>query len=93
MLSRVIHQVLSFTKLGEFLNSRKTIIGAVLTVAAGLLRILEQIVPMFPDTQYLVDAQVNLSAALDTVISTLESLGFGFLTVGLVHKQAKKKLD
>lgn len=92
MLARIINSVLSYTKLGEFLNERKTLIGAVLTVAAGILDILEKIAPLSPDAAYLTDAQVNLKAALDAVISTLQSIGFGFLAVGVTHKAAKAKL-
>lgn len=92
MLARLLNSILSYTKLGEFLNDRKVLIGAVLTVAAGVLELLEKIAPLFPDAAYLVDAQSNLRAALDAVSSTLETLGFGFLAVGLTHKAAKAKI-
>lgn len=92
MIARAINFILKQTKLGSFLNERKTLIGAVLTVLAGVLGVLEKLVPMFPDVAYLVDAQSNLKAALDVVIPTLNDVGFGFLTVGLVHKGIKAKL-
>lgn len=92
-MSKILHYILSYSRLGEFLNERKTVIGAALMVLSGALGLLDQLIPLFPDAAYLADARGFLKQALDASTSTLEALGYGFLTVGLVHKAAKKQLE
>jgi hypothetical protein len=88
-MARLINLILSYTKLGQFLDGKKTWIGALLLAISCLIEFVEKVAPMFPETQFLVVSSVGLKELLAAVVSTLDTLGYGALTVGLVHKAAK----
>lgn len=92
-MAKIINYLLSYTKLGQLLNGKKTIIGAALIVLVGLIELIEKIAPMFPEASYLPAAVVSLKELLDQLQTVLGYVGLGSLGVGVTHKIAKSKLD
>lgn len=92
MTARLLNLILSYTKLGAFLDDHKTVIGAALLVLAKLLEALQAVAPMFPEALYLVTAEDGLRDALNVAISTLESVGYPLTGIGLARKYVKAKL-
>ena len=92
MTARLLNFILSYTKLGAFLDGHKTVVGGVLLLAAKLLEGLQVVAPMFPNAPYLGQAEDGLREALNVVISTLDTLGYSFLSIGIARKYVKAKL-
>jgi len=81
------------TRLGAFLDGYKSLIGGVLLAIAYFADFLNLIAPLFPEYQVtIIAARDAISQGLDSVKGALESLGYGFLTVGLARKYVKAKL-
>jgi hypothetical protein len=73
------------------LDGKKTIIGAILVIAVSALHTLEQLAPMFPNAPWIGIASKAILDGLKAVEPILETLGMSFLTVGVLHKNAKAK--
>ena len=91
-MNRILVYLFSQTSFGRFVDGKKTVIGALLIIVAAGLQALEQIAPMFPQYPWLADASKGLKDAIKAAEPILETLGLGFLTVGVLHKGAKAKL-
>lgn len=91
-MNRILVYLFSKTSFGKFIDGKKTVIGALLIIVAAGLQALEQIAPMFPQYPWLADASRGLREAIKAAEPILETLGLGFLTVGVLHKGAKAKL-
>jgi hypothetical protein len=91
-MNRILVYIFSKTSFGKFIDGKKTVIGAVLVIVAAALQALEQIAPMFPQYPWIADATKGLREAVKASEPILETLGLGFLTVGVLHKGAKAKL-
>jgi len=91
-MNRILVYLFSKTSFGKFVDGKKTVIGALLIIVAAALQALEQIAPMFPQYPWLADASRGLRDAIKAAEPILETLGLGFLTVGVLHKGAKAKL-
>jgi len=91
-MNRILIYLFSKTSFGKFVDGKKTVIGALLIIVAAGLQALEQIAPMFPQYSWIADASKALREAIKTAEPVLETLGLGFLTVGVLHKGAKVKL-
>ena len=91
-MNRILVYLFSQTSFGRFVDGKKTVIGALLIIVAAGLQALEQIAPMFPQYTWIADASRGLREAIKAAEPILETLGLGFLTVGVLHKGAKAKL-
>lgn len=91
-MNRILVYIFSKTSFGKFIDGKKTVIGALLVIVAAALQALEQIAPMFPQYPWIKDASKALSEAVKASEPVLETLGLGFLTIGVLHKGAKAKL-
>lgn len=91
-MNRILVYIFSKTSFGKFLDGKKTVIGALLIIVAAALQALEQIAPMFPQYPWIKDATAGLRQAVSAAEPVLETLGLGFLTIGVLHKGAKAKL-
>jgi hypothetical protein len=91
-MNRILMYLFSKTSFGKVIDGKKTVIGAVLVIVVAALEALEKLAPMFPQYPVLKDAAEGISGSLKGVQPILESLGVGFLTVGVVHKGVKAKL-
>jgi hypothetical protein len=90
-MNRVIRWIFSQTKLGQFLNGKKTIIGAVLVFTSAVLEALLTIAPMFPEQPWLATTAAELQNVLKQVQPYLNDLGISLIGVGLMHKAAKNQ--
>jgi hypothetical protein len=90
-MSRLIKWIFSQTKIGQYLDGKKTIIGATLVFASAILQALLTIAPMFPDQHWIGSFAVELEKALAQVQPFLNDLGIGLIGVGLAHKAAKNQ--
>lgn len=90
-MNRIIMYIFSKTSFGKFLDGKKTVIGAVLIILSQALQALEQIAPLFPEAVWLKDTAAGLSEGLKALEKALETVGIGFLTFGVMHKNAKGK--
>ena len=91
-MNRILVYLFSKTSFGRFVDGKKTVIGALLIIVAAALQALEQIAPIFPQYPWPADASRGLRDAIKAAEPILETLGLGFLTVGVLHKGAKAKL-
>lgn len=91
-MNKLILFIFSKTSLGKLIDGKKTVIGALFIIVAAALQALEQISPLFPQYAWLKDASEALAHAIRTAEPALEALGLGFLTAGVIHKNAKAKL-
>jgi hypothetical protein len=91
-MNRILVYIFSKTSIGRFVDGKKTVIGALLIIVAAGLQALEQIAPMFPQYTWIADASKGLREAIKAAEPILETLGLGFLTIGVLHKGAKAKL-
>jgi hypothetical protein len=92
MTAKILNFILSYSKLGKFLDGHKTIIGASLLLVVKVLEGLQAISPLFPTATYLGQAEDSVRDALNVTISTLEALGYSFASIGLARKYVKAKL-
>lgn len=90
-MNSILMFLFSKTRLGKLIDGKKTIIGAVLVIAVAALHALEQLAPMFPNAPWIGQASRAILEALKAVEPALETLGLSFLTVGVLHKNAKAK--
>lgn len=88
-MNKLILWVFSKTKIGQLLDGKKTIIGAVFVILASLLDGLTAVAPMFPQYPWLGDFVMQFGSAMKTTEKLLNDLGLGFLSVGILHKSAK----
>jgi uncharacterized membrane protein len=91
-MNRILVYLFSQTSFGRFVDGKKTVIGALLIIVAAGLQALEQIAPMFPQYPWIADTSRSLREAIKSSEPILETLGLGFLTIGVLHKGAKAKL-
>lgn len=91
-MNRILIYIFSKTSFGKFVDGKKTVIGALLIIVAAGLQALEQIAPMFPQYPWIAEVSKATREAIKTAEPILETLGLGFLTVGVLHKGAKAKL-
>jgi hypothetical protein len=93
MTAKILNFVLGYTKLGQFLDGYKSLIGSVLLAVVYFNDFLALVAPLFPKYELQISAaQAAIAQGLDGVKGALESLGYGFLTVGLARKYVKAKL-
>ena len=90
-MSRLVRWVFSQTKIGKFLDGKKTIIGAVLIFVSAILEALLVVAPMFPEYPWLATLATQLEEAIRVTRPYLEDLGITFIGVGLAHKAAKRQ--
>lgn len=90
-MSKIILWIFSHTKAGQYLDGKKTIIGAGLILASALLQALLVIAPMFPEQPWLGQVTDHLGSALRQVQPILEDLGIAAIGVGLAHKAVKNR--
>lgn len=90
-MNSILMYLFSKTRIGKLVDGKKTIIGAVLVIAVAALHALEQLAPMFPQALWIGEASRGILNALKAVEPALETLGLSFLTVGVLHKNAKAK--
>ena len=88
-MSRIVRWIFSQTKIGQFLDGKKTIIGAVLIFASAILQALLAVAPLFPDQPWIAVTAAQLSEGIRTVQPYLEDAGITLIGVGLAHKAAK----
>ena len=88
-MSRRVRWIFSQTKIGQFLDGKKTIIGAVLIFASAILQALLAVAPLFPDQPWIAVTAAQLSEGIRTVQPYLEDAGITLIGVGLAHKAAK----
>ena len=91
-MNSILMYLFSKTKIGQILDGKKTVIGALLVIVVSALHALEQLAPMFPNQPWFKDAIAAILNGLKVAEPFLETLGLGFLTVGVLHKGAKAKL-
>lgn len=91
-MNSILMYLFSKTKIGQILDGKKTVIGALLVIVVSALHALEQLAPMFPNQPWLKDAVASILSGLKVAEPLLETLGLSFLTVGVLHKGAKAKL-
>jgi hypothetical protein len=90
-MNSILMYLFSKTRIGKVVDGKKTIIGAVLVIAVAALHALEQLAPMFPQVLWIGSASRAILEALRSIEPLLETLGLSFLTVGVLHKNAKAK--
>lgn len=90
-MKAIIRWIFSQTKLGQFLDGKKTIIGAALVFASAILQALFTIAPMLPEYPWIATFAVSLEQALKQIQPFLEDVGIGLIGVGLAHKAAKNQ--
>jgi hypothetical protein len=90
-MSRLIRWIFSQTKIGQYLDGKKTIIGAALVLASAILQALLAIAPMFPEQPWIATFAVELEKVLAQVQPFISDLGIGLIGVGLAHKAAKNQ--
>lgn len=90
-MSRLIRWIFSQTKIGQYLDGKKTIIGAVLVLASAILQALLTIAPMFPEQPWIAVFATELEKVLVQVQPLLSDLGIGLIGVGLAHKAVKNQ--
>lgn len=90
-MNSILMYLFSKTKIGQLLDGKKTIIGALLVIVVSALHALEQLAPMFPNQPWLKSAIEGILGGLKVAEPLLETLGLSFLTVGVLHKGAKAK--
>ena len=88
-MSRIVRWIFSQTKIGQFLDGKKTIIGAVLIFASAILQALLAVAPLFPEQPWIAVTAAQLSEGIRTVQPYLEDAGITLIGVGLAHKAAK----
>lgn len=91
-MTKIINFIFSKTPIFKVLDGKKTIIGAVFVIASAALQALESLATLFPQHAWLGEAAKATKDALEGIASALESVGLGFLAVGVVHKGVKAKL-
>jgi hypothetical protein len=72
-----------------WLNGYKTIIGAVLVVASGLLHITIALISLYPQYAWLVTVKVALDSFIAQATHFLDVVGMSFLYTGVLGKAAK----
>lgn len=90
-MSKIITWIFSQTKIGKFLDGKKTLIGAIMVFASAVLQALLAIAPMFPEYPVIATIAAQLGDAIRVVQPYLEDLGITFIGVGLAHKAAKSQ--
>lgn len=90
-MNRLISWIFAQTKVGQYLNGKKTIIGAALILISALLQALLTIAPMFPEQPWINSFAVELDNVLRQVQPFLNDLGVGLIGVGLAHKAVKNQ--
>ena len=83
----------SKTRLGRIVDGKKTVIGAVFIIAAAALQALENLAPLFPNAPWLSEAISSTRGVVEGMDKLLEAAGLGFLTLGILHKTAKKRVE
>jgi len=91
-MNSIVMWIFSKTKIGQILDGKKTVIGAVFIILARALDALQTVAPMFPQYPWLSDAAGQMAGFMTQLESILNNLGFGLLTVGVLHKSVKAQL-
>jgi hypothetical protein len=90
-MGKLINFIFSRTPIFKVLDGKKTLIGAGFVIAAAVLETLEKLAALFPQHSWIADAARSTKETLALIASSLESVGLGFLTLGVVHKGVKAK--
>lgn len=91
-MNRILMYLFSKTAFGKMLDGKKTVIGAILIIVVNAIEALDEIAPMFPQYPQIKDATKGILEGLRLAEPVLQSLGLGFLTIGVLHKGVKAKL-
>lgn len=91
-MNSILMYLFSKTQIGKLLDGKKTVIGAVIVIVISALHALEQLAPMFPNQPWLQSSITAILSGLKVAEPFLDTLGLSFLTVGVLHKNAKAKL-
>lgn len=90
-MNRIVMWLFSQTAIGQFVDGKKTVIGASFILLAKILEALQLVAPMFPNVPWLGAAIVAINQFAAAVAPLCEHLGIAAITVGLIHKQVKAK--
>jgi hypothetical protein len=88
-MNSVIMWIFSQTKIGQMLDGKKTVIGAVFVLLATVLQGIQLVVPMLPEYAWVGTFAAQFSTVMDQLEKILNDVGLGMLTVGVLHKNAK----
>jgi hypothetical protein len=91
-MNKIVLWIFSKTKFGQMLDGKKTVIGAAFIILARLLDALQAVAPLFPQYPWLLTASEQMAGFMGQLETLLNDLGFGLLTVGVLHKSIKAKL-
>lgn len=91
MISKLWNWVFRKTAVGKIVDGKKTIIGFSILVLRTLISLASQANIIFPDVQAIVLIAEGLKQVDQAISSLLESLGYGFLAVGVTDKAVKEK--
>jgi hypothetical protein len=92
-MNKILMFLFSKTRLGRIVDGKKTVIGAVFIIAAAALQALENLAPLFPNAPWLSEAISSTRGVVEGMDKLLEAAGLGFLTLGILHKTAKKRVE
>ena len=81
--------IFSQTKIGQMLDGKKTVIGAVFVLLAAVLQGVQAVVPMLPQYAWVGTFAAQFAGVMDQIEKVLNQVGLGMLTVGVLHKSAK----
>lgn len=88
-MRKILLYLFSKTSFGQYLDGKKTIIGAALILLSAFVSALSQIAPLFPDLVWLAQLTASSAELLAKATELLKDVGLGFVTIGLAHKAAK----
>ncbi len=91
-MNSILMYLFSKTRVGRIVDGKKTVIGAMLVIVVSALEALEEIAPMFPEQAWLKGSTGAILSGLKAAEPSINTLGRGFLTVGVLHKGAKVQL-
>ena len=88
-MNSLILWIFSQTKIGQILDGKKTVIGAVFVLLAALLQGVQAAAPMLPQYAWLGQFAGSFAVFMDQAEKVLNDVGLGMLTIGVLHKNAK----
>ena len=86
-----LSRLLSDSWLGRQLDGRKTVIGGTAVVLSAVLHGLEGLAPLFPQAAWISPAASVVRHVLDYASEGLDAVGLPLLTLGLAHKEIKRR--
>lgn len=87
----IFSHLLSDTWLGRQLDGKKTVIGGTAVVLSAVLHGLEGLAPLFPQVAWISPAAGVVRQVLGYASEGLDAVGLPLLTLGLAHKELKRR--